>query len=173
MDVNILSRNSLSLIAMANEYCHEIEVALDKEREDFVTTMLKLLPRIYIVISDVVEKENNEDLLYIDSYLYEDAYNKAKENVYCLLGEDDVYLEVFEEDMKYSDTPIAATISENLADIYQELYNFVMTLQNAPTEVAGDVIYALKDSFKSYWGQTLVNVMRALHNLSYNEPDFD
>ena len=77
MDKNILSRNSLSLIAMANEYCHEIEAALDKEREDFVTTMLKLLPRIYIVISDVVEKENNEDLLYIDSYLYEDAYNKA------------------------------------------------------------------------------------------------
>ena len=93
--------------------------------------------------------------------------------MYRLLGEDDVYLEVFEEDMKYSDTPIATTVSENLADIYQELYNFVMTLQNAPTEVAVDVIYALKDSFKSYWGQTLVNVMRALHNLSYNEPDFD
>ena len=173
MDENILSRNSLSLIAMANEYCHEIEAALDKEREDFVTTMLKLLPRIYIVIRDVVEKEDTEDLLFIDSYLYEDAYNNAREKVYRLLGEDDVYLEVFEEDMKYSDTPIATTVSENLADIYQELYNFVMTLQNAPTEVAGDVIYALKDSFKSYWGQTLVNVMRALHNLSYNEPDFD
>lgn len=173
MNENILSRNSLSLIAMANEYCHEIESVLDKEREEFVTTMLKLLPRIYIVISDVVEKDENEELVYIDSYLYEDAYNNVRENIYRLLGEDDVYLEVFEEDMKYSDTPIATTVSENLADIYQELYNFVMTLQNVPTEVAPDLIYALKDTFKSYCGQTLVNVMRALHSLKYNESDFD
>lgn len=173
MEENILSRNSLSLIAMANEYCHEIESALEKDREEFVTAMLKLLPRIYIVITDVEDKEDNNELDYIDSYLYEDTYNNVRENVYRLMGEDDVYLEVFEEDMKYSDTPIATTISENLADIYQELYNFLMTLQNVPTEVATNLIYVLKDNFKSYWGQTLVNVMRALHSLKYNESDFD
>ncbi len=158
---------------MANEYCHEIESALEKDREEFVTAMLKLLPRIYIVITDVEDKEDNNELDYIDSYLYEDTYNNVRENVYRLMGEDDVYLEVFEEDMKYSDTPIATTISENLADIYQELYNFLMTLQNVPTEVATNLIYVLKDNFKSYWGQTLVNVMRALHSLKYNESDFD
>lgn len=173
MEENILSRNSLSLIAMANEYCHDIESTLEKDREEFVTAMLKLLPRIYIVITDVEDKEDNNELDYIDSYLYEDTYNNVRENVYRLMGEDDVYLEVFEEDMKYSDTPIATTISENLADIYQELYNFLMTLQNVPTEVATNLIYILKDNFKSYWGQTLVNVMRALHSLKYNESDFD
>lgn len=173
MEENILSRNSLSLIAMANEYCHDIESTLEKDREEFVTAMLKLLPRIYIVITDVEDKEDNNELDYIDSYLYEDTYNNVRENVYRLMGEDDVYLEVFEEDMKYSDTPIATTISENLADIYQELYNFLMTLQNVPTEVATNLIYVLKDNFKSYWGQTLVNVMRALHSLKYNESDFD
>lgn len=173
MEENILSRNSLSLIAMANEYCHDIESTLEKDREEFVAAMLKLLPRIYIVITDVEDKEDNNELDYIDSYLYEDTYNNVRENVYRLMGEDDVYLEVFEEDMKYSDTPIATTISENLADIYQELYNFLMTLQNVPTEVATNLIYVLKDNFKSYWGQTLVNVMRALHSLKYNESDFD
>ena len=173
MEENILSRNSLSLIAMANEYCHDIESTLEKDREEFVTAMLKLLPRIYIVITDVEDKEDNNELDYIDSYLYEDTYNNVRENMYRLMGEDDVYLEVFEEDMKYSDTPIATTISENLADIYQELYNFLMTLQNVPTEVATNLIYVLKDNFKSYWGQTLVNVMRALHSLKYNESDFD
>lgn len=158
---------------MANEYCHDIESTLEKDRVEFVTAMLKLLPRIYIVITDVEDKEDNNELDYIDSYLYEDTYNNVRENVYRLMGEDDVYLEVFEEDMKYSDTPIATTISENLADIYQELYNFLMTLQNVPTEVATNLIYVLKDNFKSYWGQTLVNVMRALHSLKYNESDFD
>ncbi len=40
------------------------------------------------------------------------------------MGEDDVFLETFEEDMKYSDTPVAASVSESLADIFQPLYNF-------------------------------------------------
>ncbi len=173
MEENPLSRNSLTLIALANEYCQEMESALDKDRDEFVTIMLKLLPRIYIVTSDVVEKNNNDEYGYIDSYLYEDGYNKMRENVYRLLGEDDVYLEVFEEDMKYSDTPIASSVSENLADLYQELYNFVLSIQNAPAEIATDLVLTLKETFKTYWGQTLVNVMRALHNLNYNKPDFD
>jgi hypothetical protein len=80
---------------------------------------------------------------------------------------------VFEEDMKYSDTPIATTISENLCDLYQEFFNFVQTIKNSPAENVNDIVLAEKDNFKSYWGQTLVNVMRAIHNLKYAENDYD
>lgn len=173
MEENALSRNSLALIAMANEYCHEVESAEGKERDKFIATMLKLLPRIYIAVGDVPEKNNDEESYYIDSCLYEDGYNSVREGVYRLLGEDDVYLEVFEEDMKYSDTPIATTVSENLADLYQEFYNFVVSVQNAPTEIVGDIVLAVKENFQSYWGQTLVNVMRALHNLKYSNHYFE
>lgn len=169
MDETQLSRNSLMLVAMTNEYCHDIEHALDTEREEFVSKMLKILPRIYIAVSDVPGKDNDEDELFcLDAYLPEEAYNDVRENVYRLLGEDDVYLEVFEEDMKYSDTPIATTVSENLSDLYQEFYNFVVSVQNSPTEVVNEIISALKDNFNTYWGQTVVNVMRALHNIKYN-----
>ena len=168
MEENNLSRNSIAFIAMTNEYCQEIETVLEKEKDEFVTKMLKLLPRLYVAASDVTDRENEEDSFYIDSYLYEDAYNSVRDNIYHVLGEDDVYLEVFEEDMKYSDTPIATTISENLADLYQEFYNFVVSIQNTPIEVAPEIVLAVKDNFKTYWGQTLVNVMRALHSVKYN-----
>lgn len=168
MEEYTLSRNSLAFIALANEYCQEMESVLEKEKKEFVTKMLKLLPRIYVAVSDVADRENEEDSFYIDSYLYEDGYNSVRENIYHILGEDDVYLEVFEEDMKYSDTPIATTISENLADLYQEFYNFVVSIQNTPIEVAPDIVLAVKDNFRTYWGQTLVNVMRAIHNVKYN-----
>ena len=169
MEENSLTRNSLMLIAMANEYCHEIEHALEHERGDFVYKMLKLLPRIYISISDVTEKEDEAELYNIESYLQEDVYNSVRERIYQLLGEDDTYLEVFEDDMKYSDTPIATTISENLSDLYQEFYNLIVSVQNAPAEAVNELMNSLKSDFKIYWGQTLVNVMRALHNVKYND----
>ena len=46
MEETSLSRNSLMLIAMANEYCHVLENAQENEYIEFVDKMLKLLPRI-------------------------------------------------------------------------------------------------------------------------------
>ena len=175
MEETTLSRNTLAFIALANEYCQDVENALDKDKNEFLTGMLKQLPRIYIAASDVVEKERDEEdeLYYVESYLTEDDYNRVRDFIYQLLGEEDVYLEVFEEDMKYSDTPIATTISENLCDLYQEFFNFVQTIKNSPAENVNDIVLAEKDNFKSYWGQTLVNVMRAIHNLKYAENEYD
>lgn len=176
MEETTLSRNTLAFIALANEFCQDIECALDKDKKDFLTAIAKQLPRIYIAVSDVVESERDEEddeLYYIESYLTEDEYNGVRDGVYQLLGEDDVYLEVFEEDMKYSDTPIATTISENLCDLYQEFYNFVQTIKNSTTENINDIVSSEKDNFKAYWGQTLVNVMRAIHSVKYAEKDID
>lgn len=167
MEENQISRNSLMLVAMTNEFCQDIERAMTMERNEFVDKMLKILPRIYIAITDVIEPDDNEVAYEIESYLSEDEYNAARDGIYRLLGEDDVYLEVFEEDMKYSDTPIATTISENLCDLYQEFFNFVVSVQNA-SDMVNDAIIALKEHFNTYWGQSLVNVMRALHSLRYS-----
>ena len=78
-----------------------------------------------------------------------------------------MYLEVFLDDMKYSDTPIAVTVSENLADLYQEFYNFINAVRDVPTEVQTELVGIEKDNFVQYWGQTLCNVLRALNSIYY------
>ena len=90
-----------------------------------------------------------------------------------LLGEDDNYLEVFQTDMKYSETPLAASISEGLADIYQDLKDFISIyrLGNEPQML--EALYICYENFVSYWGQQLVNVLRALHNIKYSPNDDD
>ena len=57
-----------------------------------------------------------------------------------LLGERDSYLETFHADMRYSDTPIAAFISENLADVYQDTGNFVSLFRQGNEEVMQEAI---------------------------------
>ena len=166
-----LSPNSVAFTAMAVEYCHTLENVLDFEKEEFVQRMLKLLPRIYISATDIAELPFEENF-FAESYLDETTYNVVKDNIARLLADDDIYLEVFIEDMKYSDTPLSASIAENLADIYQPLYNLVAGVKDATNEAANEVIANCKADFDSYWGQTLCNVLRALHSLRFN-PDIN
>ena len=88
-----------------------------------------------------------------------------------MLGPDDVYLEVFEEDMKYSETPIGMSLSEGLSDIFQVLYNFIATVKDAPSETVNAALVAIKDDFGAYWSQRLCNLMRPLNYLYFNSSD--
>lgn len=165
-DTTNLTPNSLAFIALANEYCHALENVFEyEESRAFIAEMLKLLPRIYISASDIKPDDDSDS--FIDSFLDENDYDTVRGNVSRIIGEDDTYLEVFIDDMKYSDTPISTSISENLADIYQPLYNFVATVKDATNETIAEAIAAIKGDFDTYWGQTLCNVLRALHSIYY------
>ncbi len=171
MENDKLSPTSLAFIALANEYCQLVENSADHGRENMVVSLLKLLPRIYITVVDL-----EPSLEYFDSFisqsLDEPAYDVVRSNLSALMGEDDVYLEVFVEDMKYSETPIATSISENLADLYQEFYNLVASLRDLNTEEQREILGMCKENFVEYWGQTLCNVLRALHSLSVTHRDY-
>ena len=160
-----LPPNSLTFIALANEYCQTVENIHDFDRNTLVSAMLKLLPRLYIVATDINNPLSAIDV-DIQFALDEQTYEHAREMISTVMAQDDVYLEVFEEDMKYSDTPIAATVSENLADLYQEFFNLIYSVKDADTETQIQLLTLCKENFKEYWGQTLCNVMRALHAIS-------
>lgn len=163
-----LSPNSLAFIALSNEYCAALENAAQAESRGFVSEMMRILPRIYITAADLRPSPSlYEDSPYIDSYLDEDYYESVRVSIENLLGPDDIYLEVFEEDMKYSDTPIRASLSEGLCDIFQVLYNFISAVRDASEDRINDALIAVSNDFSSYWGQRVVNVLRPLHQLRY------
>ncbi len=165
MSQSNIKPNTLAFIGLSNEYCVAVENARESERDDFVASMTRLLPRIYISASDL-DADNQADS-YIDEALDEDYYDSVRRNIETLLGEDDSYLEVFEEDMKYSDTPIAASIAESLADIFQVLYNFLETVRDAPEDLINDAVTIIAEDFRHYWSRTLCNVLRALNAVRY------
>lgn len=178
-----LSNNSLTVIALANEFCQAMETADSTPRTDFVVRMVRLLPRIYITVTDIAagddfdpeEGADSDDFGFDSVHLDENHYNEVREQVAAVMGADDTYLETFHQEMKYSDTPIAATVSESLADIFQVLYNFVEDVRDAePEEILGH-LHTLHSDFVQYWSETLCNVMRPLnqaaHHLDENDTD--
>lgn len=207
-----IRRRLLGVTALAAEYCVTVENAAESETEEFIASMLRLLPRVYIEFSDMAvshhhchgeecdcgtdhqcddeecgcghhhsdEEEENLDEYgqisleeedgtgsFYPSYVDEDYYENVRRHIESLLGPDDVFLETFEEDMKYSDTPIAASISECLADIFQPLYNFISIVKESDGDELEGAYRECKENFAAYWSQSLCNVLRALNNLYY------
>ncbi|MCX4288260.1 MAG: DUF5063 domain-containing protein [Duncaniella sp.] len=168
-----LPTNTLAFIGLANEFCQSLETARETTREEFVDTMLRLLPRLYISATDLsldpLVEEYDEP--YLESLLDEDYYESVRRNIENLMGPDDLYLEVFEDDMKYSDTPIAVSIAEGLCDMFQVLYNFIGMIKDAPEEYITPAIIAVKSEFGAYWSRPLCNLLRALNHLKYNSEE--
>ena len=86
-----------------------------------------------------------------------------------MLGVDDTYLEVFHPDMALSDTPVAAFISEDLADVYQEIKDFAANYQTLEPDIMNDALVACLESFGLHWGQKNLNALRALHALRFSD----
>lgn len=164
---NDTQAEALSFTALASDFCKTIHDIPSLTKEDFTDAMLRLLPRLYITMQGY-EPLTEPDMDVISTYVDEDHYNQARESIAAIMGEDDTYLETFMEDMKYSDTPIAASISESLADIYQDMYNFTMTVRDSEGTLAPQAMDQMHENFALYWSKTLCNVMRPLNALKYN-----
>jgi len=166
----VYSRDSIEFVTVAVQYCAYLENFTETTESELTDRLTKILPLLYLKASLVPETDSvNEEEPEIS--VTETDYNYISSKLYNIFLNNDTYLEVFLQDMKYSETPIAASISEDLADIYQDLKNFVTIFERGITENMNDALYVCLENFRIYWGQKLVNVLRALHAIKYSSID--
>jgi hypothetical protein len=163
----VYSKNVIEFLTVASEFCRIIEGAEENHLHNSLGKLQKILPLLYlkaallpeneIVLDDDIEKHVTE----FDYNLYNRKWLKA-------LGENDSFYEVFDPSIQFGQETVTASISENLADIYQPVKNFVFSCSIGNEEVMNDALYECRYSFEEYWGQNLVNVLRAIHRLVYS-----
>lgn len=164
----LMNKNVVEFATVAVEFCNFLESAETRSRQDFVSVALKILPLLYIKAS-LLEAMEIEDELDLEDTVTEDSYEVLRITLAGILGEQDDYLDVFVQEMKYSDKPVLKTISEDLADIYQDIKNFLSIFRLGLETTMHDSLAQVQQHFELYWGQTLVNTMRALHDVHYNQ----
>ncbi len=168
-DLVIFHRDTVEFVTVAAEFCGFLERAGEQKRRDFVDTALKLLPLLYLKASMLPPCEPL-GMAEPETFVDEAAYEAVRLAVAAVMADGDDYLDVFVEDMRYSDTPIRKTVSEDLADIYQDVKDFVSVYRLGFDETMHDALAICEEHFATYWGQVLVNTMRALHEVKYNHP---
>lgn len=164
----IYESNTIEFVTVALEYCSFVEAVETYSLFDFVDKATKLLPLLYLKASLLpnISPDDETELAYA---ITEDRYETLRVRIAESLGVYDSYLETFHPDMQYSDVPVVAYISENLADIYQDTGNFVSIYRQGDEPFMREAIAQCRDNFNTYWGQQLLNALKALHAVRYND----
>jgi hypothetical protein len=160
----VYDKNVIDFVTVAVEFCVFIENEEQPARTEWIDRMLKILPLLYVkawLLPEAHPMDDEEPATFVR----EEDYARVVNRIAGVMGEEDIYLDVFVDDMKYSDRPISSFISENMADIYQDVRNFVSVYQFELTEQMNDALSVCTENFRAYWGQKLVNVLRPLHML--------
>lgn len=166
----VYRQDVIEFVTVAVKLCVQLENSDEIGKKELVDRLTKLLPMLYLK-ARMIDKPEAELDGFVERFCTEDDYARVQDSIKSILGTDDAYLEVFMDDMRYSDEPLTAFISENLADIYQEMRDLALNYQTGDTGVMNDAILACLDAFGEHWGQKLLNVLRAL-NVLLNDPDF-
>lgn len=155
---NMYARNTVEFVTVAVEYCSYMEHAGEKGFENLVYVMQKLLPLLYLKTA-LVEKTlpaSNEDPA---SFVTEESYNNVRSAAEKILGANDAYF----------DGEAPASVSENLADIYQDLKDFTECYRQGRSDLTADALFYCLENFETYWGRKLIQTQLALHGILYNE----
>ncbi len=163
----VYSKNVIEFVTVGREYCHFLEQTSEYSKPEFIRLSLRMMPLLYLktVVLPKVEPEL-EDM--VEKFVDEDLYNHIKVSVETKLGVHNDYLEVFTPDINRADTAVAANIAEDLADIYQDIKDFLEVYKTGVTELMNDALAEMVNNFEIFWGQKAVNCLRALHNVNYS-----
>lgn len=165
------TKEKLEFLTVAVETCKFLEYAGELEKNDFITKITKLLPLLYLKTSMVQIPEDVSDD-QPERFVSEVDYEHLRGQLSELLSNSDDYLDSFDSNMAFSDTTLAATISEDLADVYQALKDYASCCQVGDEQVMNDALALCLHDFKNHWGIRLLGALRALHAV-YVTPDAD
>lgn len=158
----VYQQPAIEFVTVAVQLCLYLEQLEGLDKSEFVEKMLCLLPLLYLK-ARLLPKATEELDGFPERFVSEQEYEDIRQKVAQCMGADDTYLEVFVEDMRYSDEPITAFVSENIADIYQEVKDLACNYQTRDEAVMNDALVNCIEAFEQHWGQKLLNVLRPLH----------
>lgn len=158
-----ITKGSIEFLTVAIEFCKFIEQC-SLHQKDFLDKISKLLPLLYLKASMAETGEpvyDSEPEKFVDEF----TYNEIKENLYNILGDKDQYLTAIHPDIALSDSVIAASISEDLADVYQSAKDFVESAKIGDENILNDALIICIADFKTYWGTRLLSAELAIHQI--------
>lgn len=168
----VYSQNVTDFVTVAGEYCTFVENSSRFSKVDFLDKTRKLLPLIYLKgsllpkLESIFDEEN-------EKFVSEEDWDFIQMSIKKKLGFHDEYREVFDPLTHEQVEQSTGTISDNLSDIYQDLKNCT-TLYNIGTEeLMSDAIWDCQLNFEEFWGQKLLNALKAVHSVFFSGENLD
>lgn len=161
------ARSAVEFTATAAELCKYAEHAREIKGGEMLRILQRLLPYLYLKASllpslEPYFEDGNE------KFVSEADWNRIHDDFRHILGSADDYIDESVEKPGDTAQPEPSSISEDMADIYQDLKDFLLLYQTGTQEVMNDALWECRLNFENIWGQKLLNSLRAIHRFIYS-----
>ena len=161
---NMNEKIAADLYVAASQYCTFIEHGADFDKEQILDYMLKILPLLYIK-GGLLNSEETDEVLTCEQCVTEEEY----ESVFLLLKnklESEDYFDSY--DIQLGETQ-SVSLCEHIADIYQDLKDFVLLFSKNTITARLSATYLCKMRYAGGWGKKILTIMPYLHVMMYKD----
>ncbi len=172
LDSPVYSRDVIEFVTVANEFCKFLESAESRNLKDLIDKAHRLLPLLYLKGTMLPKVEDSYEE-FNEKFVTENDYNYIREMLQVKFGKHDSFDEIYDPLRQENDEPAQLSVGESIADIYQDIKDFIMQYRVGTEEIMFNAIWECKQTFEQYWGQRIVNTLRVLHHLKYVVVELD
>lgn len=167
----LFERGTVEFVTVAAEFCMFLEKVEIFHKQASLEKLQKLIPLLYLKGSLLPVLESRTDAAN-EKFVTEDEWFHIRDLVALKLGSHDAYQASVDPVLQDTDEPVGGAISEDMADVYQELKDFI-TLYNIGTEeIMNDALWECRENFNA-WGGKLLNALKAVHQVLYSGESLD
>lgn len=161
-----LSRTNLEMVTIASEYCSLIENADKHDRPTFLKTLCGFVPLLYLR-GNLLQAAPPEFPEANERFVTEEQWDGIFTSLRELLGEQDEFSYIGTTEYDEQAT-LRGSLSEHLADVYQDLNDFVLLFKKPLLAARENAIYECQQLFRERWGSRLAIILPVLHDLANN-----
>ena len=163
------SRQVIELLTVANEFCLFMEKVEEYAKEALLDFISKICPLLYLKGS-LLPVVTVEDPDANERFVTQEQWQILFLAVQSIVGEDDLFwIAVPEDERRY--TLVKASLAEHLADIYQDMKDFVLLYQKTLQVSRENAASEINRLFPSHWGLRIAQIQRHVHTLIHGEPE--
>lgn len=166
----VYSSALVDFVKASNEFCHFLEELKGTEGKAFITATVVQLAEIYSFFLKIGETEPVLETPP-EPTVTEAEWSALFQRIALILGASNDILRLADEDEFDRSELTNHTISEDMADVYQELRDFTVIYSRGLEELMNDAAWELKLRFAEHWGAKLLRSLSALHQLYVNNVD--
>jgi hypothetical protein len=160
-----LSKPVLETVTTAKEFCYYFDDIDSKSIEGILNFIHRILPLLYLKGTflpdiDVEYPEANER--FVTPEQWEELFYALRDK----FGKKDEYYIIDPQYINETE-PLKASLSENIADIYQDMKDFVTLFAKNTHAHRQNAVYEFKLLFQTHWGYRVGNLISKIHHMLY------
>ena len=164
------SSNVLDMLTVANEFCLFTEKAEKYNAQEVIQYYAKICPLLYLKGAILPVLEPDEDY-FAERFVNEDQWESILSSLQSVFATNDEFFTLAYENA--DNIPLRASISEHLADIYQDLKDFVLLYQKNLSYAKQNAVYECRNLFVAHWGARIAALLPALHTIAFHNDEED